>query len=256
MALAATGLVRGRPFELDLAASPQLFVFRAPDSANTVIGLSIAPDQASFAAATALIHVGAKTWSVKGRGSAYLASDDGARIFAGGGMMGGRFVEMIVLELDAHELARTAAFDVWAETFRGGGFRRRIGNPIVAELVRCDREFRQIHHRISPGDDRAVLTPIVRRIVAARAERFGITGDPDAYARRLTDALLPDVISFKPASPLGFSYASQNGRHPAERTAEIVQTLLGGPLVPDFDQRETTPGDRFPYLISPTELTS
>ena len=80
--------------------------------------------------------------------------------------------------------------------------------------------------------------------------------DPDAYARRLAGAILPDVISFAPASPLGFSFASQNGRHPAERTAEIVQTLLGGPLVPVVDQRGTMPFDRFPYMISPTELTS
>ena len=256
-AMAAMGLVPGWAFEVDPPASPELFVFRAPDSANTVIGLSIPPDHAPFATTAARIHVGAKTWSADLRGPArvHFAKDDRVRIFAGGGMVGARFVEAIVLELNAQELRSTATVDVWAEISRGERSRQRIGNPIVAELVRYDRELGQIHHRISPADDQAVLTPIVTRIVAARAKRLGIAGDPDAYARRLADAILPDVIHFDSASPLGFSYARQNGRHPAERTAEIVHTLLDGSLVPVVDERETMPLDRFPYLISPTELT-
>ena len=79
--------------------------------------------------------------------------------------------------------------------------------------------------------------------------------DPDAYARRLADAIPPDVISFKPASPLGFSYAGQNGRHPAERTSEIVRTLLGGSSFSVANEQGATPLDRFPYLISPADLS-
>jgi hypothetical protein len=252
--MAAMGLVPGWAFEVDSPASAELFVFRAPESAKTVIGLAIPPGHVPSAATNARIHVGAKTWSadLRGPARAQFSNDGRVRLFAGGGMMGSRFVEAMVLELDAREVESTATIDVWADISRGEKLRRRIGNPIVAELVRCDRELAQIHHRISPAADRVVLTPVVTRIVAARAKRLGLASDPVAYARRLAEAILPDVISFKPASPLGFSYASRNGRHPAERTAEIVDTLLGASGIPVANERERKPLDRFPYLISPT----
>jgi len=255
--MAATGLVPGWAFEVDPPASPELFVFKAPHSANTVISLSIPADFARSTAAIARIHVGAKTWSVDLAGSTQtgFTNDDRVRIFAGCGIIGVHFLQAIVLELDAREIALTETFDVWAEISRGRETRWRIGNPIVAELVRCNRELAQIHHRVSPTDDRAVLTPVVTRIVAGRAKRLGIVSDPDAYARRLARAILPDVISFAPASPLGFSFANQNGRHPAEGTAEIVHTLLGGSLIQVGGERGEMPLDRFPYLISPIELT-
>ena len=169
--------------------------------------------------------------------------------------MGARLVRAMVLELDARELAPTATFDVWAEISRGERLRWRVGNPIVAALVRCDQELERNYHRNSPADDQAVLTTLVTTIVAARTKKFGIASDPDAYAQRLANAILPDVIRFKPVSPVGFSYANQNGRHPAERTAEIVHTLLGASLVPAVDQQEAISLDRFPYVILPTELT-
>jgi hypothetical protein len=256
-AMAAIGLTPGWATAREALAYPELFVFRAPGSANTVIGLSVPSDHGRFAAATARIHAGAKTWSVDLTGAAVarFASDDRVRIFSGCGVMGGRFVDAVVLELDACRLDSTDTLDVWAEISGGEQPRRRLGNPIVAELVRCDRELAQIHRQISPADDRAILGPLATRIMAARARRLGIVSDPDAYARRLADAILPDVISFKPASPLGFSYAGQNGRHPAERTSEIVRTLLGGSSFSVANEQGAMPLDRFPYLISPADLS-
>jgi hypothetical protein len=256
-AIAAIGLAPGWASGREALASPELFVFRAPNSANTVIGLTIPFAQGRFSTTTARIHVGAKTWSADPArpARARFANDDRVRIFAGRCVIGARFVEAVVLELDARELAPAETFDVWAEISRGEEPRRRLGNPIVAELVRCNRELAQIHRRISPIDDRAILTPLVTQIVAARARKVRIASHPDAYARRLTDAILPDVIRFTPTSPLGFSYAGQNGRHPAERTSEIVRTLLGGSLVPVADERGTVLLDRFPYLISTTDLS-
>jgi hypothetical protein len=168
-----------------------------------VIGLSIPSGHGRFAPASASIHVGAKTWSsdLAGPARARFANDDRARVFSGCGMMGARFVDAVVLELNARELESTDALDVWAEISGGEQPRRRLGNPIVAELVRCDRELAQLHRQISPADDRAILGPLVTRIMASRARRHGIVSDPDAYARRLADAILPDVISFSPLRP-------------------------------------------------------
>jgi hypothetical protein len=256
MTMTAIGLVPGWAAQIDPPSSLELFVFRAPHSAKTVIGLSIPADFADFTAATARIHVGTKLWSVDLIGSPYkrFINEDRVQIFAGPGTIGAGLVQAIVLELDGPDLALTKTLDVWAEISRGAMARWRIGNPIVGELVRCNRELAEIHQRISPTDDRAILTPVVTKIVAARAKRLGTVSDPDAYAQRLAGAILPDVISFAPASPLGFSFASQNGRHPAERTAEIVHTLLGGSLAPVATERGQMPLDRFPYLISPIAL--
>jgi hypothetical protein len=254
--MAAIGLLPGWMFEVEPPTSPELFVFRAPGSANTVIGVCIPPDRAAPVATNARIHVGTMTWCADLRSArAYFANDGRVRIFAGSGMRNARLVKAIVLELTVDELASTETFEVWGEISRGETLRERIGNPIVAELSRRDRKLAQIHRRISPTHDRAVLTPVVTRIIAARAKRLGMASDPDAYAQRLADAILPDVIEFKPASPMGFSYASRNGRHPAERTAEIVRTLLGASPVTVIDERETMLFDHFPYMISPCELT-
>jgi hypothetical protein len=253
--MAAVGLAPGWACAGEAPTSPELFVFRAPNSANTVIGLSIPSGHGRLAPASASIHVGAKTWSsdLAEPGRTRFANDHRARVFSGRGMMGARFVDVVVLELNARELESTDAFDVWAVISGGEQPRRRLGNPIVAELVRCDRELAQIHRQISPADDRAILTPLVTRIVAARARSLGIVSDPDAYAQRLADAILPDVIRFKPASPVGSSYAGQNGRHPAERTSGIVRALLGGSLLSVDDEQGAMALDRFPYLISPTD---
>ena len=255
-AIAALGLVPRWTFGIDPLPCPELYAFRAPDSPKTVIGLSIPTDRAPFAITNVRIHVGTKTWSTDVRNLArtQFSDDNHVRIFAGTGMQEMRFVDVVVLELDACGLPATPTFDVWAEISGGEKQRRRIGNPIVAALVRCDRELERVYQRISPADDRAVLAPVITRIITERAKRLGIASDPDAYAHRLVDVILPDVIKLKPASPLGFTYASQNGRHPAENTAEIVRTLLGASLLPVIHERVTMPLDRFPYLISPTEL--
>jgi hypothetical protein len=176
-------------------------------------------------------------------------------MFTGSGMNGAHLVEAMVLELNTGELNPTSTFNVWAEILRGDRLRERVGNPIVAALVQNDRDLGRIYHSISPADDRAVLTPVATRVIAARAKRYGIATDPVAYAKRLADAILPDAIRFKPGSPLGFSFANQNGRHPAENTAQIVDTLLGPSHTPFVDQQRTVQSDRFPYLISARQLT-
>ncbi|HTW45981.1 MAG TPA: hypothetical protein VMD58_10585 [Acidobacteriaceae bacterium] len=257
IAMTAMGLLRGWAFGVDAPASPELYVFRAPNSANTVIGLSIPADRVFSAPTNARIHVGTMTWAADLGNSARtrLPNDSRVRVFTGRGMTGAHLAETVVLELSARELAPAATYDVWAEISHGNKQRERVGNPIVTALVQNDQELGRIYHRISPVDDRAVLTPVVTRIIAARAKRYSIATNPVAYAERLAHAILPDAIRFKPGSPLGFSYAGQNGRHPAEKTAQIVDTLLGASHTPSVDQQTNVLFDHFPYLISSPKLT-
>jgi hypothetical protein len=79
--------------------------------------------------------------------------------------------------------------------------------------------------------------------------------DPLAYAQRLTDAILPDVVGFAPNLRVGFGFSGQNGRHPGDRTLGIVRTLLEGSLVQVADELGAMSFDCFPYLIPPTNLT-
>jgi hypothetical protein len=255
-ALAAMGLVPGWASEADASASAELFVFRAPNSENTVIGLAVPSDRRRSAATAVRIHAGVKSWTADLPGSARsrIANDGRMQVFAGRGMMRSRPADAAVLELDALEFASTETFGVWAEILRDDR-RRRVGNPIVAELLRYDQELAETYHRASPADDRAVLMSNVTTIITERARELGLVVDPNAYARRLANAILPDVISYTPGAPIGFSYAGQNGRHPFERTYEIVRTMLGGfaPMIADIPLGPLQ--DRFPYVISPIDLT-
>jgi hypothetical protein len=259
MAIAGVGLVPEGASGADMLVTPELFVFRAPYSKNTVIGLTMPPRHGCLgsAARTVRIHAGVKTWTAElsASGGSRITQGNHIVIFCGRGRVGSDAVDSVVLELQAHEFASTETLDVWAEVLCGNALRYRVGNPYVAELVRRDQELAQAYHRISPADDRAVLTSAVTENIAEQAKVCGMVTDPATHARRLANAILPDVVSYTPDLPVGFSFARQNGRHPAERTSEIVSTMLCGAASPVASVSRAVPLDSFPYLISPINLT-
>jgi hypothetical protein len=117
---------------------------------------------------------------------------------------------------------------VWAEvTSRRGEARLRVGNPMVAEMLRQDPGLARIFHRASPVRDRPLFAQALSERIAARSAAEG-TIDAAARGKRLADLLLPDVLLFDPARPVGYTFAGQNGRHPADHVAGIVDTVLAG----------------------------
>ena len=83
----------------------------------------------------------------------------------------------------------------------------------------------------------------------------GTTADPDAYARRLTSIVLPDILPYRPGSAASFGFAGINGRSLGDAATDVVLTLLANrPLagtVPPDPAANTRP---FPYLAAPSTL--
>ena len=50
----------------------------------------------------------------------------------------------------------------------------------------------------------------------------------EAHGKRLASRLLPDVLHYNPKLPAGFTFAAQNGRHPGDASARIVDTICNG----------------------------
>jgi hypothetical protein len=103
--------------------------------------------------------------------------------------------------------------------------RVRVGNPIVAELLSQDPALARIFHRASPSQDPGMFGEAIARHIAIRGAE---TLSPQAHGERLAAMLLPDVLPFDPAFPVGYTFANQNGRRPSDPIAEVVATVLAG----------------------------
>jgi hypothetical protein len=126
------------------------------------------------------------------------------------------------METPNQVIAGTAPIGIWAERFARGGTRHRIGSPFMAKILAENETMAEMYHAISPCDDRRVLTEGVVKAIASKAQ------GPNAYGRRLASLVLPDVLRYDPALPLGFTFAAQNGRHPFDASEVVVHSILSG----------------------------
>jgi hypothetical protein len=194
------------------------------------------------------IHVGAQSWraqSLDNTANGASWHQDGCRIFAGD--VAKQF-GAVVMETPSKILNGGGPISVWAERFTQTGSRERLGSPFVAAIVAEDVELARRYHALSPTDDRAELTESVARLIASRARRSGLSGDSGAYGKRLTARLLPDVLHYDSRLPAGFTFAAQNGRHPAEASALVVDTMLNGCPAFTAEARVAQLQTSFPYF--------
>lgn len=194
------------------------------------------------------IHAGKQSWNVQvvdnRADSASFILDD-CRIFAGNVS---EHATAVIVESPNRMLSGRGAIGVWAERFTDAGSRQRTGSPFIAAMVAENHQLERHYDFISPAEDPAELASDVANAIAARARKHGFVGDPDAYGRRLASRLLPDVLHYDPELPTGFTFAAQNGRHPGENSALVVDTILNGS--PAFTTEAPIPQwqTRFPYL--------
>ncbi len=229
-------LVAGAPRDIPSVFRPrhsaELFVFPAPDTGKSVLALVIAATGAGSALPMHMrIHADSRSWTVETPRSARAWNRDGDRFFVGQvigghGPMGARH-DAVVVESPLRE-----AVAAWAEVHPADGSRLRVGSPFVAELLARDPALSGIYHRASPAEDAALFTGALEKHLAALAVSGGGVADPEAHARRLAARLLPDVIPYRQDAPVGFSFASQNGRHPSDDADAVTATLLRGAVMP------------------------
>jgi hypothetical protein len=204
------------------------------------------------------IHTGRKSWMVKGLRSlrtGALSHLHDSRLFAGE-VLGpctdaGIRYHAVVLESPPDFVRAAGKLAVWAEFRSEEGWRFRVGNPFVATLLARDPALSKAYHTASPSDDRAVFTEAVAKRIAVMATAGGNVANPHAHARRLADRVLPDVIEFRPDLPVGFNFASQNGRHPADNARAVAVTVLSGAVASPVSGTPFGLTTKFPYFPQP-----
>ena len=231
----------------------ELFVFRSADCRSLVLAVAVPVVAASRAGFDVVIHTGRRNWRVGDvrplEASAISERGDG-RIFTGEVDLRGTRYTAVVLERPS----TGERLGVWAEVISENGARFRLGSPFTASLLARDPALSRAYHATSPEADRALFTDALSSRIGMLAAAGGIVSS-DTYARRLVGRLLPDVINYCPDLPVGFNFASQNGRHPADDAEAVVETVLSGVARPRTFSRPVEMTEVFPYLPRPVAAT-
>jgi hypothetical protein len=229
-AVAALGLpapaVAGEP-----VSDAELFAFSAPRDGALVFAVTfpVREDDRWSPTPAVRLHAGQKCWSVaRVKTRAFIPSMvEESRAFVGRSMRTmedeDRAYHLVVVAVPRSAVA-AGRLGIWAE-IGDSDTRVRVGNPVIAELLNQDPALARIFHRASPSQDPGLFgDAIAQRIAICGAETFL----PRAHGERLAAMLLPDVLPFDPAIPIGYTFANQNGRRPSDPIAEVVATVLAG----------------------------
>ncbi|MBC8069647.1 MAG: DUF4331 family protein [Deltaproteobacteria bacterium] len=124
----------------------------------------------------------------------------------------------------------------------------RCGRPNFAATFVDHPERSRRMNETHPADDLAEFTPDVVKVVEVVAAQVGHVGDPSAYAQRVANWLLPDVIPFDPAQPSGFDFAGINGRRLDDDFGAVVYSAVFGRPMSTALPRLTDLRDDWPWV--------
>jgi hypothetical protein len=211
---------------------------------------------------TIRLHSNAESWTIRlphEDGKAAIWDARGCRCFAGdilrSGTSSDEFLTALVIELPSGFVSHHRAISVWGEAFSSNGSRRRFGSPFLGCLLVGNDALAKLYHSSSPSLDSDILTGPLIEVISQRVFEAGFDGNPDAHARRLAALLLPDVMRYDSTRPHGFTFAAQNGRHPSDASAVVVDTILfGSPLRPARSPFRLQP--QFPYFIQAAAVSN
>jgi hypothetical protein len=215
------------------ANSPNLYAFAGATPGTTVIAVTWHDEKDRDPFSRICIHAGLQTWEFSIRDQVFdrARKTDDISVFIGDVLSvskaGERPVRAVVIEVPNRALVRTGPAAFWAE-YSAAGLRQRIGTPFLANLVAGDRSLATIYHSTSPAEDKDQLTGPVANAIACRLKDNGFSSNSVSRSRQLASAILPDVLHYDSSCPSGFTFAAQNGRHPSERTDEVVNAILNG----------------------------
>ncbi len=240
----------------------ELFVFTAPKADQLVIAVTFMRDSGGLMRRRepefeVRLHTNRESWAISGPRpqSGAISQSLNGRTFAG--RISGRAAgapakyNAVVLEASLDVLCKGETSQVWAEILGEDGSRFRVGHPFTAEILARDPVLSKMYHAASPDQDRVLFADLFAERLAAMAAAGGSTADPDSHGRRLAALLLPDVISYRPELPAGFTFAYRNGRHPVDDTAAIVRTVLKGAVTQPVAAMPFRLCEEFPYFLPP-----
>ena len=209
----------------------ELFAFSAPYNGALVFAVTfpVQDDDRRLRIPSVRLHAGQKAWTVTSVTTPAFNADiaEDSRAFVSRTMRmteaGDRVCHLVVVRVPRSAVP-AGRLGIWAE-ISVSDTRVRVGNPIVAELLNQDRALARIFHRTSPSQDTSLFGEAIAQRIAMRAAD---TLSPRAHGERVATVLLPDVLPFDPAFPVGYTFANRNGRRPSDPVAEVVATVLAG----------------------------
>jgi hypothetical protein len=254
------GVARSSSASTTVRSAADLFVFRSSDNSNLVFAV-LSPESVASSVSPARfdvsIHAGPKSWtesSVRSLQTGAITERRHSRIFAGE-VVGPSAISAvrhtaIVVESPPDLVPAGEVLDVWAEVRNEDGTRFRVGNPFLGGILARDPALSSAYHATSSAEDRTLFTRLLVSRLVTLGTASGIANSHE-HARRLAARMLPDVIHYRPDLPVGFNFASQNGRHPADDTATVVQTILTGSVARRPTSRPIRLTANFPYFPQP-----
>lgn len=252
----------------------ELHAFRAPACERWVVALSVtqpaSPQQGELIAPSDVtFHLNGERWSIPMEAAtsrSTVAAHDAPRTFAGvvtsqDSGISRSPMYAIVLELSGTTSTAHAnrELGLWAQIGFATGHTIRIGNPFVSRLTRGNAALcalRADQAQALNGNEAPVASSDFSRRLTDRASllAFETSGMRDTrHASELHSAHVmrlatPDVLRVSLDEPVGFTFAAQNGRHPADDVSAVVDTLLLGHLTPAEPRAVPTLRAAFPYF--------
>lgn len=257
-ALAALGLpapvVAG-----EAVSNAEVFAFSTPTDGALVFAVTfpVRDDDGRSPTPPVCLHAGQTSWNVASMKSpAFIRGAQESRAFVGRCMRTtevGDCAHQLVVVAVSRSAVRAGRLGIWAEIGHSET-KVRVGNPIVAELLNQDPALARIFYRASPSQDVGLFGDAIARRIAVR----GVANlSPKAHGERLAAMLLPDVLPFDPAFPVGYTFANQNGRRPSDPIAEVVATMLAGAATArPFAKGGFRAAAAFPYFEISEALTN
>ncbi|MEU8828109.1 DUF4331 family protein [Streptomyces sp. NPDC048636] len=176
------------------------------------------------------------------------------------------YVHSIVLEVPDRVLGGAGAtIGFWAATVLAtdaGGWRQinRCAHPLLNTLFDLEDTERHIDFNATePVEDRERYGPELLRATEGAVAATGAAPHPAAYAARLRDLLLPDVLRYEVGSEAHFGAEARNGRALTDCVPEVMfELVLGAPvgMALDASAAAGAPRGEFPYLSAHEDFSA
>ena len=258
-AVPSAGSVAPSSHQAAVKAESNLYVFPGPQPETTAIAVTWWASKSEggrdrISESQVRIHAGSKTWNFRVESQAAVSNvgfDDVTAVYVGEILIPekvqDRVAKAVVMSAPNRATTHNGSTGFWAELLESGS-RVRVGTPFLSSLVADCDQLAHLYHACSPAEDRRLLMRPLARAIAMRARARGQVADPEAHGRRLAATLLPDVLYYDPKLPSGYTFASRNGRHPAESLVELVNTVVEGRPFSNVSGTTCRLERQFPYF--------
>jgi hypothetical protein len=153
--------------------------------------------------------------------------------------------EMLGAEIKVFTTTSVPYQDGWAQV-------SRHANVLFPYIFFADTPtVQEDHEQHRPDEDVAMRRKaLVNNAFWAVSVSGGQDGNEMTYANQVADAVMPDVLTYKPGTEAGYNPGSLNGRGLSDDAMNTVLGMFAGTLVDDHADDPKRYSAEFPYIVS------